>query len=201
VAGVPLADFLRARLARYVAGLPVPRARLPIRIELVGGEVRATPVEEAPPAAPAAGDARIALAALEGPAAERRWAEARARLAALEAEEEAARRRAEAVAARLADDVASGALVPSPDPAQSARELGRPPVQSPAGALALGALSLAATLAAAWAAALPMLLAAGSYPPHLEPGPDALAPALAITFALGVAVGLLALALDRKSVV
>ena len=38
-AGMPLDDFLRSRLARYVSGLPVPSAKLPLEVTVVDGDV------------------------------------------------------------------------------------------------------------------------------------------------------------------
>jgi hypothetical protein len=199
VARVPLADFLRARLASYDARLPVPRSRLPVRVELAAGEIRASVAEDPSPDAPAAPDPdlpdRSALEALEGPGVHHRFTEAQARLASLSAAEDAARARFETLALRFSSDVAAGAVVAAPDPTVLARELGRPTARSPAGAAALAGLAGAAMLAEAWALALPMLRSAASYPPHLAPGPGLLAIGLVGAFALAVAMGLLALAL------
>jgi hypothetical protein len=38
-AGVPLDDYLRSRLARYLAMLPVPRSRLPLSVDVEDGEL------------------------------------------------------------------------------------------------------------------------------------------------------------------
>lgn len=195
-ASIPLADFLRARLARYDARLPLPRARLPIAVELgAAGEIRAVALEEPMPPTPTGDPAGLsALVALEGPAAARRWTEAERALEALEALETFARKRVEELALRFSADVARGALAETPDPAAPGAGLGRPRVRSPLLLVALSAAAGAATLAEAWAIAVPMLQAAGSYPPRLELGPGALPLALLAGFALGAAVGLLALA-------
>jgi hypothetical protein len=76
-----------------------------------------------------------------------------------------------------------------------AGELGRPQARSPAGAIALVAVAGAATLAEAWALALPVLRAAGAAPPRPGAEPGLLPLLLLAGFALAVAVGLLALAL------
>lgn len=191
-ARVPLADYLRARLARYETALPVPRSRLPLLVELSGCDVRATLL----PAAPSAQDGAAGAAALErldGPSAVREWAQVHARIAGLEEEAGAARERAEALADRLSADVAHGAIVPAPEDQIPAEALGRPIVRPPDAIYLLTAVALAMVAAEAWAIAVPVLVVAGAYPPALS-GANALESALLLVFSLGSAVGLLALA-------
>ncbi|HYD39226.1 MAG TPA: hypothetical protein VEB43_00220 [Anaeromyxobacter sp.] len=191
-AHVPLGDYLRARLARYETALPVPRSRLPLLVELSGCEVRATLL----PAAPTAHDGAAGAAALEhldGPSSVREWAQIHARIAGLEQEADAARKRVEGLADRLSADVARGAIVPAPEDQIPAEALGRPAVRPPDLLYLLTAVALAMVAAEAWAIAVPVLVVAGAYPPALS-GPKALESALLLVFSLGAAVGLLALA-------
>lgn len=191
-ARVPLTDYLRARLARYETALPVPRALLPLQLELAGGEIRSLLL----PAAPAAHDGAAgaaALEALDGPSAVREWAQVHARIAGLGEEAAAARKRTEELAERLSADVARGALATAPDDEVSAEALGRPAVRSPDALFFLTAVALAVVAAEAWAIAVPLLFLAGAYPPALS-GPTSLEAALLLAFSLGAAVGLLALA-------
>jgi hypothetical protein len=191
-ARVPLGDYLRARLARYETALPVPRARLPLLVELSGCDVHATLL----PASPAAHDGAAGAAALErldGPSAVREWAQVTHRIAGLEEEADAARTRVEVLADRLSADVARGAIVPAPQDLVPAEALGRPPVRPPDVLYFLTAVAVAMVAAEAWAIAVPVLVVAGAYPPALS-GPKALESALLLVFSLGAAVGLLALA-------
>ncbi len=198
LSGTPLDEYLRGRLAQYAGRLAVPRAGLPVRIEVVSGEILALPGDPpapCPPRPPA--DAWASLVSLEGPSVLREVPELEARIASLQAEGEAARRRVEELSRHLADDVAAGRLCPAPRPEEGAAQLGRPPVRSPRLQLGLVALALALLLAEAWAIAVPALSAAGRYPLRLEGALRAgtVEAALTCTFALGIAIGLLALAL------
>jgi hypothetical protein len=194
LAHVPLADYLRARLARYDLALQVPRSRLPLRIELAGPEIRSALITDPSAAPPPPGTGPgSALEALDGPSTLREWGELQARVVALEDEADAARRRAEALAERFSAEVASGAITLAPEDDAAAGPLGRPGIRG-AGLLWTLTLVVGATvLAEAWAIAVPMLLLAGAYPPPFA-GPGALEAAVHLAFALGAAVGLLALA-------
>jgi hypothetical protein len=192
-AGVSLSDYLRARLARYETLLPVPRARLPLQIELAGCELRSSllPASPGAPSDPAA--AAAALEALDGPSAVREWTQVHARIVGLEEAAAGARRRVEELSDRLSADVARGAIATERDEETPPEALGRPVVRGADGLAALIAIAVAAVLAQAWAIAVPLLFRAGVYPPALT-GPHALQSGLLLAFSLGASVGLLALA-------
>lgn len=197
LSGTPLDQYLHGRLARYGTQLPVPRSELPVRIEVVSGEIAALPWDVPAPAPAAPGAWSAPLVSLEGPSVLREVPELDARIASLELEGEAARRQVEELSRRLAEDVAAGRLCPAPRPEVTAEQLGRPPVRSQRMQLGLLALALALLLAEAWAIAVPALSAAGRYPLVLggEIRPDTIEALLTCAFALGTAIGLLALAL------
>ncbi len=199
LARTTLDEYLRSRLARYLLHLAVPRSQLPVRIEVVGGEILAVRRHDPPPP-PASADAdawAAPLVALEGTSVLREAPELRARIASLENGGAAARRRVDELSRQLAEDMAAGRLPPDPRPEDGPEQLGRPPVRSPGRQLGMVAVAVAAVLAEAWAIAVPALSAAGHYPIVLdgELGTDTLQAALTCTFALGLALGLLALAL------
>ena len=52
-AGMSLDEFLRSRLARYVSGLPVPSARLPLEVSVADGDIVVRDGAPAPAAVPA----------------------------------------------------------------------------------------------------------------------------------------------------
>ncbi len=197
-AGVSLEDYLRSRLARYLSALPVPRARLPIWIDVEDAQIIAGPHEaerRANEAAPA--DAWLsALVGVEGPAVRHEVSELELRLAQLEGEADGARRRSEELARRLAGDVSAG-LVPAPSAVEATPEqLGRPDVRSPLPQLALLAFAGLATLAEAWQVAVPLLRSAGMDPAALfdEAARRPVEVAFAAIFGLGIAAGLIGLA-------
>lgn len=197
-AGVPLDDYLRSRLGRYAAGLPVPRTQLPLSIEVEDGEIlvgEAAP--ERRPAAPADADAWLAaLIQLEGPAVRQEVAELEIRLATIEVEADAARRRGEELSRRLAADVAAGTVCAPPQVEATAEQLGRPPVSSAVPQAGLRAFAAASIAAETWQVALPLLRAAGVDPSTLAAS-AARSPAettFAFAFALGIAGALMALA-------
>lgn len=221
-AGVRLDDFLRGRLARYAARLPVPLEALPSVVDVEGGEpvVRARPHARRP-AAPgaAAGDGWLAaLVAREGPHAAREIRDADAAVSALEARTHAARDRVDALARTLADDLAAG-TVPSPPRIEATPEqLGRPAVPSPAPAAILQGFVLALLASEGWRFSGPALAAAGFEPVGVVAALQAapLPAAMGLVFALGAAVAVFAFATfslsraraalaeaeaDRKSVV
>jgi hypothetical protein len=193
-AGIPLDDFLRSRLARYLAGLPVPNARLPLAVEIEDGQIVARPAPAAPPAPGA--DWLDPLVAFEGPAIRREVSDLEVRLALLEGQIESARRRADELGQRFGADVAAGIVTGPPEVNATAEQLGRPVVRNPAPrALAVG-FAAAALAAETWQVARPLLRASGIDPSAVAT--EALRRpadvAFAAVFALGVAVGVFALA-------
>lgn len=194
LSGMPLADFLRARLARYEVRLPLPVALLPLRIELAETEIGFTAVELPPDVAPPdASDPALALATLDGPSAARRAEELRARVSELEQGAAAAALRAEELRARFDADVAEGKLLPAygveADP-------GRPRVRSVLSpALPIVAAGVA-VLAEAWALAVPILEDAGVSIAALARLPPGEVPKAVITcvFGIGLSLGLFVLA-------
>jgi hypothetical protein len=198
-AGVTLDDYLRSRLAHYLAMLPVPRARLPIAVDVDDGELVVKSVEaERRPAPPAAEpDAWLApLVALEGPAVRQEAAELEVRLAVLDGEIDAARRRGEELSRRVAADVSSGLLVAPSGVEATAEQLGRPPVHGALPQLSLGAFAAAAFAAESWQVALPLLRAADVDPARLgaESARRPIETAFAALFAFGVSAALFGLA-------
>ncbi len=196
-AGVPLDDFLRSRLARYLAALDAPRSCLPLSVEVEDGVIEVRPTEApAPPPLPAEGEAWLhPLVAAEGPAARQEVGELEVRLAVLDGALDGARRRAEDLSHRLAADVAAG-LVAAPAPAETtAEQMGRPPVRSPAGRVAAVGFAGAAVSAETWQIALPLFRTAGVDPLSLgeELGRKPAEVVFVAIFALGVATGIFAL--------
>jgi len=200
-AGMTLDDFLRSRLARYHAALPVPAARLPLDVRVEEGQlvVRASAEEPAPATAakPSDPDAWLApLVAIDGPAARQEAYAHEVRLALLEGELDQTRRHRDELQRRFAEDVAAG-LVAAPSLVDAtAEQLGRPSVRSGVPRAALGGFALAALVAEAWQVGLPLAAGAGVDPgafgAELARRPAELV--FASVFALGVAAGLVALA-------
>ncbi len=197
-AGMTLDDFLRSRLARYLAGLPVPRARLPLLVDIADGQlsVRAAP-EPSPTVRTADAEPWIApLVAIEGPAARQELAQLEVRLAMLDGEIGSARHRVEELSRKLAADISSGIVMGPPDVDATAEQLGRPPVRSAAPRTLAVGFAVAALAAETWQVAQPLLRSAGIDPASL--GTEALRRpadvAFASVFSLGVAAGIFALA-------
>lgn len=201
--GVRLEDFLRYRLARYAARLPVPLETLPVVVDVEGGEpvVRARP-QPSPALGPSPGGSRGAeprwvrtLVEREGAGALRELRDAEAALDALAARSAAARERIEAATRALAEDLAQGTITAPVEIEATAEQLGRPPVPPPFAILALRAGALALLLAETWRLARPVLAAAGlsvdDLPAALHRAP--LAAGLSLAFAGGAAVAVLAL--------
>jgi hypothetical protein len=196
-AGVPVDPFLRARLARYVAALPVPQAQLPLSVSVEDGQIAVRPAAPPPPPLPPEADGWIgALVAAEGPAIRQEAQELEIRLSSLDGEIEAARRRTDELARRLAADVAAGHVVETPSVDATPEQLGRPEMRSAAVHGTMLLFAAAALAAETWQLAVPLLRAAG-----LEVGALALeasrrpADVLFVgVFALAVAAGLFALA-------
>ncbi len=194
-----LDDFLRSRLARYLAGLPVPRARLPLAVDVEDGQlsVRAAP-EPASSAAGTEGDeAWLApLVALEGPAVRQEVAELEVRISTLDGTIGSARHRNEELSRKLAADVAAGIVTGPPEVDATAEQLGRPPVRSATTRTLAVAFATAALAAETWQVAQPLLRSAGIDPANLAA--DAMRKptevAFASVFSLGVAAGVFALA-------
>ncbi len=199
-AGVPLDDFLRSRLARYLAALPVPPARLPLAVSVDDGQLVARPVEPAPAAeGPPADETQRWLAPLvaaEGPEVRQETAELQIRLSVLEGQIEAARHRCEELSRRYAADVAAGDVAAPPAIDATAEQMGRPQVRSSSPYRVLVTFIGATLLAAAWQVALPLLRAANVDPSALgfafELRPTEVV--FVVVFALGIAAGLFALA-------
>ncbi len=200
-AGMSLDDFLRSRLARYLAGLAVPSSRLPLSVSIDDGQVSVKPAEapERAPAPPRASerDGWLApLVAIEGPSIAQEVTELDVRLAVLEGEVENARHRAEELAHRFAADVASGLVAAPPAVDATAEQMGRPPVRSATPRTVMLTFVAAAIAAETWQVALPLLASAGLDAAAIaselgrRPG-DVVSVSL---FALGVSASLFALA-------
>jgi hypothetical protein len=199
-AGVTLDDFLRSRLARYLAVLPVPQARLPVAVAVDDGQLVVRAAEPARPAdAPLADELDPWLSQLvaeEGPAVRQEATELEIRLSTLDAELTAARRRREELSRRVAADIAAGFIAAPPAVEATAEQMGRPPERSAAPRTALLGFLVATLLAGAWQVALPLLRATNLDPTALRPALEQ-RPAEVLfvaVFALGVAAGLFALA-------
>jgi len=197
-AKVPLNDYLRSRLARYLAVLPVPRARLPLHVQVEDGELIVRPVElEHPGKAGDGSDGWLAqLVAVEGPAPRQEVAEMEVRLAMLEGEIAEARRRTEELQRRLAADVATGRIAAPPTIEATAEQMGRPTVRSAWPQAALYSFAAITVAAETWQIAMPLFRSSSLDPARLRA--ELLArPAevvFAATFALAISAGLFALA-------
>lgn len=203
-AGVRLDDFLRSRLARYVARLPVPLEDLPVAVDVEGGE----PVVRARAAARAA-SARAAvttprpepalareLVAREGPYADREIRDAEAALDALDARANTARDRIDALSRSVSEAVASGALAARPDLLATPEQMGRPPIPSAAAVGTLRGLVAALLAAEAWRFSAPVLAAAGisAASPEAALAAAPVAAALGLLLALGAGAAAFAFA-------
>lgn len=198
-AGVPLDDFLRSRLARYLAALSAPRSRLPLAVDVEDGQIRVRAAGDPAPPGPSGPEAEAWLEPLvraEGPAVRQEVTEIEVRLALLDGEIDAAARRASELSRRLAADVSSGLVAAPASIEATAEQMGRPPVRSGAPHAAALTVTACAVLAEGWQIALPLFRTAGLSAEDL--GADAArrpAEVLFVSvFALGVALGLFALA-------
>lgn len=195
-AGVPLDDFLRSRLARYVAALGAPRSRLPIAVDVEDGRIEVRGAEDPPPPPPAEDDAWLRpLVEAEGPAVRQEVGELEVRLAVLDGELEVAHRRSEEVSRRLAADVATGLVVAPASIEANAEQMGRPHVRSATARTAALAFAGAAVAAETWQIVLPLFRSAGVDPRSLgdEIGRRPAEVVFVSVFALGVAAGVFAL--------
>jgi hypothetical protein len=201
-AGVRLEDFLRHRLARYAAGLPVPLEALPVVIDVQGGEavVRPKPaprvsLARTPPEPPPPPFAE-ALVSREGPYAAREIRDSEAALDALDARIAAGRERIAMVSRDIADALAAGTLVARPDIVATPEQLGRPPVPSPAPSAALRGFVAALLAAEAWRFSEPILATAGVPAGAIDAAiaAEPLPVTLALVFAIGAAAAVFAFA-------
>lgn len=211
--GVRLEDFLRQRLARYAASLPVPLESLPVSIDVEGGEpvVRGRPRPSGSAALGASFGARPsepawlrALLEREGAGAVAEIRDAEAAVEALGARAAAAQAHLEEVQRALSDDLARGRISAPVEIEATAEQLGRPPVPQPWPALLLRSFALALLAAEAWRLAGPILSSVGlsidDLPRALQRAP--ISTGLALAFAVGAAgavFALLAAAVRRAS--
>lgn len=181
-------DFLRHRLARYLAALPVSPRRLPVAISIgEGGVISATPQSGDVAATRPAWLERYLRS--EGPASlqiDLQLAQAEvARLSGARDEQQAR----VAAARREADSAATEPAVFEAD--GGAELLGRPPVPPPWAAL-IHAFALVLLLAQAWQLAIPVLEAGGvrtdDLARELQRNPAGIV--LGFAFAIGAAVSL-----------
>ncbi len=165
--GMPLDDFLRARLARYLVELPIPASRLPVSVAVDDGRIVARSVTAAPPPPPGPGadDWTAPLGSADGPSARHEASELEVRLAMLDGQIDAARRRTEEIAHRFSGDVAAGIVAAPPGVDATAEQMGRPNVRGTGPRASLLALAVSALGAEAWQIAVPLLVGAG-----LDPG-------------------------------
>ena len=212
--GVRLEDFLRNRLAKYAARLPVALEELPVVIDIDGGEpvvksraaaLPVTPSTYAASYAPSyAQQSRVddqsrwmkSLIEREGPFAAQEIREALAALATLDDRIASARERAEALARTLADDLAAG-KVPAPAAVDATPEqLGRPPVPTPTSATVLRGFVLSLVVAEAFFFSGPILAAQGVDPARVVEALSAspVPVGMALVFALGAAASVFAFA-------
>ncbi len=189
--GVRGDDYLRARLARYAAALPMPLEARGVGVSFENGEPVIRARGGAPsPASPPAHSARE----LE---------EARGETIALSDRVAAARAHLDGLLRAVSEDLASGTL--PGDPAlldASPEQRGRPPVPSPAPPLFLGGLALALLASAGFRMAEPAFALAGLSPETLaaDLARDGLSTVSALLFGLGAAVAafaFLSVAIER----
>ncbi|HEX9049959.1 MAG TPA: hypothetical protein VF841_05440, partial [Anaeromyxobacter sp.] len=168
-AGMPLDDFLRARLARYLVELPVPASRLPVAVGIDDGRIvaRAAATPAPVPAAEPGDHWAAPLGSADGPSARHEVSELEVRLAVLDGQIDGARRRTEEIAHRFASDVAAGIVAAPPGVEATAEQLGRPTVRGTGPRAALVALAVSALGAEAWQIAVPLLAGAGLDPARI----------------------------------
>jgi hypothetical protein len=198
--GVRLDDYLRSRLAKYAARLPVPLEDLPIAVDIEGGEAvfRGKAPARAPARPPSGADPLLAkvLVEREGPYAAREIRDAEAALDALDARAEAARIRIDGISRSVNDALASGALAARPDIEATPEQLGRPPVPPVAPIGLLRGFVAALLVAEAWRFSDPILAASGVAPDGLEAALHGapLETGLALVLAVGAAATVFAFA-------
>ncbi len=192
--GVRLDDFLRQRLAKYAARLPVPLEALPISVDVEDGEAVIRPrsqARQAPQGARSEVPAYVrALVERDGLYAAREIRDAEAALDQLDDRTARARTRLEALEIEIAGALAAGQIVARPDVNATPEQLGRPPVPSGAPIQGLRALVAIFLAAEGWRFSAPILAAADLAPQALEdalrtsPVPTALALSLALAAAV-----------------
>lgn len=189
--GIPLDAFLRHRLSRRLARLPVPPSALPVAFRIdASGNVVAAPADE--PHQPAwltsylraHGTAAVQSEVLLG----------HAEAARLAARIDAQRRRVED-ATRTFEESTRGAELADPGDEAQAEQMGRPAVPRPLG-IVLQAFALVLLVGESWPIAIPCLAAGGIDTTHLvaEAQRDPLAVALGSAFAVGASAALFLLA-------
>lgn len=200
-AGVRLEDFLRNRLARYAARLPVPLEELPVSIEISGGEAvvrsKAPPRSFGPRAPAAEPPSRTrALVERDGPCAAREIHDAETALDSLDARAASLRARLDEHARDFSLALAAGSLAPRPDVEATPEQLGRPPVPNPAPLWGLRAFVAALAVAEAWRFSGPVLAAAAIDATTLDEALRAtpVRAGLALAFAVGAAAAVFAFA-------
>lgn len=191
-AGVRGDDYLRARLARYAAALPLPLEAMGVGVTFEGGE----PVIRARPRANPAGTAG------PGPLS-REVDEARAEVILASERVGSARSRLDALHQAVSEDLASGRLACDPGLLEASPEQrGRPPVPPLAPQLLLGGFSVALVASSGFRMAAPAFALAGLSADALaaDLARDAAGTISALLFGLGAAVAVfafLSLAADR----
>lgn len=200
-AGVRIDDFLRSRLAKYAAKLPVTLEDLPISVEIAGGEAVFRDKASAhgtPSRRPSESEPALArtLVLSEGPYAAREIHDAEAELDALDARALATQARIDELSRAYADAIASGQLAIRPDVEATVEQLGRPPVPYLAPIAGLRTFVAALLVAEAWQFSGPVLDLAGIESAELQAALEVspLPAGLALAFAIGAAAAVFAFA-------
>ncbi|BDG09960.1 hypothetical protein AMPC_30730 [Anaeromyxobacter paludicola] len=200
-AGVKLEDYLRFRLSHYVGELPVPQDELPLRVSVEQGKVvaveAAAPLPAIQPAGalppPASADAWIdALVQIEGPVAAQEIRTAKEDLDRITEQAAEQAGRVDGLLRDLDQAIASGAAAAPQVVEATPEQMGRPPVPSLGGVMAIYVFSALLLLAQAWQFAVPYLSAIGIDTLHLgaEVRRNPIGIVLGSVFALGAATSL-----------
>jgi hypothetical protein len=193
---VRIDDFLRARVFRYAAALPVPLDDLGITVAIEAGEpvIRSRATHPSPGPPRPGGDAAVAAMELHG---------VRAELARAAERVSAARVRVDGLARALSYELAAGALPAAPPQVDASLEQrGRPPIPHPAPFLLLRGVAAALLASTAYRMAGPALAVAGLSTEDLAGSStrDPLSAAAGLLFGVGAAVSVCAflnLAVER----